>query len=54
MTTHALKKPSDRLASKHRQEVITNVLCTAALVLLGLIVMFPIYWIFRSSLMSNG
>ena len=54
MTAHVMKKPSDRMASKRRQEKITSILCTAALVLLDLIVMFPIYWIFRSSLMSNG
>ena len=37
MTAHVMKKPSNRMASKRRQEKITSILCTAALVLLGLI-----------------
>ena len=41
-------------ASKKRNERIAKVLSMAALILLTLIVLFPIYWIFRSSLMTNG
>jgi len=54
MTKAANKTLAGRLASKRRQEKIANILSLAALIVLGLIVMFPIYWIFRSSLMSNG
>ena len=43
-----------RAASKSRREKTANILCFLLLVVLGLVVMFPIYWIFRSSLMSNG
>ena len=35
MTAHVMKKPSDRMTSNRRQEKITDILCTAALVLLG-------------------
>ena len=49
-----MKKSTGRLASKKKKEQAANILSIAVLVLLGLIVMFPIYWIFRSSLMSNG
>ena len=49
-----MKKTSGRLASKKKREQAANILSMAVLILLGLIVMFPIYWIFRSSLMSNG
>ena len=51
--THA-KRTAPLLMSKHGMERLSSVLCTALLVLLSLVVMFPIYWIFRSSLMSNG
>ena len=49
-----MKKSTGRLASKKKKEQAANILSIAVLILLGLIVMFPIYWIFRSSLMSNG
>jgi multiple sugar transport system permease protein len=54
MMTATTKKRSKRLSSKKQRERTVNVLCTVALILLSLMVMFPIYWIFRSSLMSNG
>ena len=54
MTAAAMKKTSGRLASKKKRERAANILSMVVLILLGLIVMFPIYWIFRSSLMSNG
>ncbi|MBQ6717097.1 MAG: carbohydrate ABC transporter permease, partial [Clostridia bacterium] len=47
-------RKSARLASKRRREKAANILAIAALILMGIVVMFPIYWIFRSSLMSNG
>ena len=43
-----------RAASKSLREKTVNILCFALLITLGLVVLFPIYWIFRSSLMSNG
>ena len=45
---------SGRMASRHRREKTADILCLVLLVVLGLAVMFPIYWIFRSSLMSNA
>ena len=54
MTAVTIEKTSGRLASKKKREQAANILSIAVLILLGLIVMFPIYWIFRSSLMSNG
>ena len=42
------------MASKQRRERTANTLSFLLLIVLGLVVMFPIYWIFRSSLMSNG
>lgn len=42
------------MASAKRREKIWGIFCTFLLVVLSLIVMFPIYWIFRSSLMSNA
>ena len=41
-------------ASKKRNERIAKVASMIVLILLTLIVIFPIYWIFRSSLMTNG
>lgn len=41
-------------ASRRRRERIAGVLSFALLVLLTLLVVFPIYWIFRSSLMTNA
>ena len=56
MSTHTMKIPArrSRAASRTRREKLANNLCFILLILLGLIVIFPIYWIFRSSLMSNG
>ena len=56
MSTHTMKIPTrrSRAASRTRREKVANNLCFILLILLGLIVIFPIYWIFRSSLMSNG
>ena len=54
MTAATIEKTSGRLASRKKREQAANILSIAVLILLGLIVMFPIYWIFRSSLMSNG
>ena len=54
MPAETVEKTSGRLASKKKREQAANILSIAVLILLGLIVMFPIYWIFRSSLMSNG
>lgn len=45
---------SGAFASRRRRERTVNVLSLILLVLLTLIVMFPIYWIFRSSLMTNA
>lgn len=50
----AAKKTSGRLASKKRREKMDNILSVIVLILLGLVVLFPIYWIFRSSPMSNA
>ena len=43
-----MKKPAGRLASRKKMERAANLLSLAVLILLGLIVMFPIYWIFRT------
>ncbi len=43
-----------RVMSKSRKERSANALCLILLIILGAAVLFPIYWIFRSSLMSNG
>lgn len=42
------------LRSKKQTEKIANTATLIALILLSLVVMLPIWWIFRSSLMSNG
>jgi len=41
------------IQSKKRREGIANVVSTAFLVLFALVVLFPLWWIFRSSLMTN-
>ena len=41
-------------ASRRRRERIQSILSFALLVVFTLLVMFPIYWIFRSSLMTNA
>lgn len=41
-------------ASKRRNERIAKIISMVVLIILTLIVIFPIYWIFRSSLMTNG
>ena len=43
-----------REVSKEQHERTVNAVCLVLLIAFGLVVMFPIYWIFRSSLMSNG
>jgi len=40
--------------AKKRREDRTDILATILLIILGIVVMFPIYWIFRSSLMTNA
>ena len=40
--------------SRRRQEKIANIATLIILIILACIVMLPIWWIFRSSLMSNG
>ena len=50
----AAQKSSGRALSKSRREKTVNILCLILLIILTLVVMFPIYWIFRYSLMSNG
>lgn len=42
------------LKSRRRREAVFNGLTFALLVILTLLVIFPIYWIFRSSLMTNA
>lgn len=41
------------LQSKRRRERITGALALVALIFLALLVMFPLWWILRSSLMTN-
>lgn len=50
----AEQKHKGPIMSKSRREKTVDILCLILLIVLALIVMFPIYWIFRSSLMSNG
>lgn len=52
MTVKAATKPT-RFQSRARRERIVNGLSITLLVLLTLLVMLPIWWIFRSSLMTN-
>ena len=40
--------------SRARQEKIANIATLIILIILACIVMLPIWWIFRSSRMSNG
>lgn len=40
--------------SKRKKEKIMNVLCFLFVIVLAGLVLFPIWWIFRSSLMSNA
>ena len=55
MSTASMNRSrSGRMASRHRREKTADILCLVLLVVLSLAVMFPIYWIFRSSLMSNA
>lgn len=53
MTT-AFRPKKNVYASRRRRERTASILSFAFLVALTLLVMFPIYWIFRSSLMTNG
>ena len=54
MSTASMNRSrSGRMASRHRREKTADILCLVLLVVLGLAVMFPIYWIFRSSLSSS-
>lgn len=41
-------------SSKRRNEKIANIISLVLLIIMALIVMLPIWWIFRSSLMSNA
>jgi ABC-type sugar transport system, permease component len=43
-----------KLSSNKRREKIANVLSFVLLVIIAAFVMLPIWWIFRSSLMTNG
>lgn len=42
------------LKSRKRAERITDIICFVILILFAFFAMLPIWWIFRSSLMSNG
>jgi multiple sugar transport system permease protein len=44
---------SGGIKSKKRNKMITDILAFAALVIISVMVMLPIYWIFRSSLMGS-
>ena len=55
MSTYTVKASrGKRIMSKSRKEKTVGILCLILLIVLSLVVMFPIYWIFRSSLMTNG
>ncbi len=41
------------IRSRKRRELIANAVSTALVVLLAALVLFPLWWIFRSSLMTN-
>jgi len=43
-----------RLRSKKRRDFTTNLITFAVVVLLAALVLFPIWWIFRTSLMTNA
>lgn len=43
-----------KMSSKKRNERIGTVVATIILAILAALVLLPLYWIFRSSLMSNG
>ncbi len=48
------KATQGRLKSKKRNETIANVISFLLVILLALAVLFPIWWIFRTSLMTNA
>lgn len=48
------KTAQGRLKSKKRHEITADVLSSLLVVLLALVVLFPIWWIFRTSLMTNA
>lgn len=50
----ATRRQKSAFQSRARSERIVNAVAIICLILLTLIVMFPIYWIFRSSLMTNA
>ncbi len=52
MTTIALKTQAV-FTGKKRKEAIANVVCFAIVVIVAALVLLPIWWIFRSSLMTN-
>ena len=54
MTNHAPVKASGIFRSRKRRESVFNGLTLAFLIILTFLVIFPIYWIFRSSLMTNA
>lgn len=55
MSTYTVKASrGKRIMSKSRKEKTVGILCLILLIVLSLVVMFPIYWIFRPSLMTNG
>ena len=49
-----MRNTKNAFARRRIQDRRLNALAFAGLILLTLIVVFPIYWIFRSSLMTNG
>jgi len=58
VTTEALPKKENRLSrsfrSKERSKRIADIISMILIMVLAFIVMLPIWWIFRSSLMSNA
>jgi ABC-type sugar transport system, permease component len=48
------KAAQGRLKSKKRHEIIANVFSCLLIIVLALAVLFPIWWIFRTSLMTNA
>lgn len=54
MTTQTKAPRAGFAASARRRERVWGAVCTGLLVVMALVVLFPIYWIFRSSLMSNA
>lgn len=54
MTDRVWNNKAPRILGKHQKEKITNVAAMIIVAILAALVLLPIYWVFRSSVISNG